>query len=146
MTQIILPIDFSDSTDLLLDAAINFAKKTNGKLHLIHIAPADLGFAIGDMGFQYFPEIEENEIKNELVQLNKLQEKVLKEGIACEHILKQGIAKDIILEFSEQKNADFIVMGSYGRSGIYDVVVGSLTKDLTKSSKIPVLVIPCHKG
>jgi nucleotide-binding universal stress UspA family protein len=29
-------------------------------------------------------------------------------------------------------------MGSHGRSGIYDVFVGSLTKDITKKSPIPV--------
>lgn len=145
MTNIILPIDFSDSTDKLLDTAINFAKKTNGKIHLIHVAPADLGFAIGDMGFQYFPEIEENEIKGELIQLNSLQQRVLAHDIECEHLLKQGSARDIILEYATEKNADYIVMGSHGRSGIYDVFVGSLTKDLTKSSPIPVLVIPCHE-
>ncbi|HAI80977.1 MAG TPA: universal stress protein, partial [Chryseobacterium sp.] len=35
-------------------------------------------------------------------------------------------------------------MGSHGRSGIYDVFVGSLTKELTRRSTIPVLVIPMH--
>lgn len=145
MTNIILPIDFSNSTDKLLEEAINFAKKTNGKLHLIHVAPADLGFVIGDMGFQYFPEIEENEIKGELLQLNALEQRVLAHHIECEHILKQGSANEIILEYAKEKNADYIVMGSHGRSGIYDVFVGSLTKDLTKNSPIPVLVIPCHE-
>ena len=66
------------------------------------------------------------------------------QGIDCEHLLRQGIAKDIILEYADTKNADFIVMGSHGRSGIYDIFVGSLTKSLTKNSTIPVLVIPIH--
>ncbi|MDO5616122.1 MAG: universal stress protein [Cruoricaptor ignavus] len=145
MTHIILPVDFSESTDVLLDGAIKFAKETNGKIFLIHVAPSDIGFAIGDMGFQYFPEVEQNEIREELNQLNQLQEKVISQGVTCEHILKQGDAKEIVLEYSKEKNADYIVMGSHGRSGIYDVFVGSLTKDLTKNSPIPVLVIPCHK-
>ncbi len=58
MTNIILPIDFSETTDILTDAAVKFAKESAGKIFLIHVAPSDLGFAIGDMGFQYFPEIE----------------------------------------------------------------------------------------
>ena len=37
-----------------------------------------------------------------------------------------------------------MVMGSHGRSGIYDVFVGSLTKELTRRATIPVLVIPIH--
>ncbi|MDQ8143101.1 MULTISPECIES: universal stress protein [Chryseobacterium] len=145
MINIILPVDFGEKTDQLVDGAVKFAKEVNGKICLIHVAPTDIGFAIGDMGYQYFPEVEENEIREELVLLNKINQKVLAHGVECEHILKQGIAKDIILEYSDLKNASYIVMGSHGRSGIYDVFVGSLTKGLTKSSKIPVLVLPIHE-
>lgn len=144
MINIILPVDFGEKTDQLIHGAVKFAKQVNGKICLIHVAPTDIGFAIGDMGYQYFPEIEENEIREELVLLNKINQKVLAQGVECEHILKQGIAKDIILEYADLKKADYIVMGSHGRSGIYDVFVGSLTKGLTKSSKIPVLVLPIH--
>jgi len=97
------------------------------------------------MGFQYFPEVEANEIREELVQLNKIEQRIIAQNVDCEHLLKQGIAKDIILEYCKKKNADYIVMGSHGRSGIYDVFVGSLTKGLTKDSHIPVLVLPIHE-
>ena len=145
MINIVLPVDFGKSTDRLIDGAVKFAKETNGKICLIHVAPADIGFAIGDMGFQYFPEVEQNEIKEELLQLNRLQQRILAENIDCEHLLKQGVAGDIILEYAREKNAGYIVMGSHGRSGIYDVFVGSLTKELTRRSQIPVLVIPIHQ-
>lgn len=144
MKNIILPIDFSETSEKLIEGAVHFAQELNGKVFLIHVAPADLGFAIGDMGFQYFPEIEKNEISHELQQLNEIQKKITAKGVSCEHLLKQGIATDIILEFASEKNADYIVMGSHGRSGIYDVFIGSLTKDITKKSSIPVLIIPCH--
>lgn len=145
MVNIVLPVDFGDKTEQLVEGAVKFAKQINGKIFLIHVAPSDIGFAIGDMGFQYFPEVEENEIREELVQLNKIQQRILAHDIDCEHILKQGIAKDIILEHAQDKNADFIVMASHGRSGMYDVFVGSLTKGITKDSKIPVLVLPIHE-
>lgn len=144
MINIVLPVDFGESTDKLVQGAVKFAQQMNGKICLIHVAPSDIGFAIGDMGFQYFPEVEQNEIKEELHRLNDLQTKISAQGVECEHLLKQGVAKDIILEYAESKKASYIVMGSHGRSGIYDVFVGSLTKELTKSSPIPVLVIPCY--
>lgn len=145
MINIVLPVDFGESTDRLIDAAVKFAGEINGKVCLIHVAPADIGFAIGDMGFQYFPEVEQNEIKEELLQLNRIQQRIIAQNIDCEHLLKQGVAGDIILEYAREKNAGFIVMGSHGRSGIYDVFVGSLTKELTRRSTIPVLVIPIHQ-
>lgn len=144
MNSIILPIDFSDKTNELIEGAVKFAKQVNGKIYLIHVAPTDIGFAMGDMGYQYFPEVEANEIRQELMQLNTMSQEIASQGIECNHILKQGIAKDIILEYAKDVNADFIVMGSHGRSGFYDVFIGSLTKGLTKSSPIPVVVIPIH--
>ena len=145
MTNIILPVDFGKTTDVLLGTAIKFAKEVNGRLCLIHVAPMDLGLAVGDIGMQYFPEIEQSEIREELLELNRLEQQAVAQGVDCEHLLKQGIPKDIILAYAEQKNAGYIVMGSHGRSGIYDVFIGSLTKELTKLSPIPVLVVPCHE-
>ena len=144
MINIILPVDFGDSTDALINGAIKFAKEIGGKLSLVHVAPADIGFAIGDMGFQYFPEVEQNEIKQELQSLNNLEQRILAEGVDCDHLLKQGVAGDIILDYAKEKNAAYMVMGSHGRSGMYDVFVGSLTKELTRRATIPVLVIPIH--
>ena len=128
-----------------MEGAVKFAKETNGRICLIHIAPMDIGFSVGDLGMQYIPEIEENEIKQELLEINALEQRIVAQGVDCEHLLKQGIAKEMILEYAREKKADYIVMGSHGRSGLYDVFIGSLTKELTKLSPIPVLVIPCHE-
>lgn len=144
MKTIIVPVDFSDTTDALVDYAITFAKDINAKIYLIHVAPSDIGFVIGDMGFQYFPQVEDNEIKYELQKLDLIEQRIIAQGVDADHLLKQGVASEIILEYATEKNANFIVMGSHGRSGIYDVFIGSLTKDLTKKSHIPVLVVPCH--
>ena len=145
MAVIILPVDFGKTTDKLVEGAVKFAKETNGRICLIHIAPMDIGFSVGDLGMQYIPEIEENEIKQELLEINALEQRIVAQGADCEHLLKQGIAKEMILEYAREKKADYIVMGSHGRSGLYDVFIGSLTKELTKLSPIPVLVIPCHE-
>lgn len=145
MAVIILPVDFGKTTDKLVEGAVKFAKETNGRICLIHIAPMDIGFSVGDLGMQYIPEIEENEIKQELLEINALEQRIVAQGVDCEHLLKQGIAKEMILEYAKEKKADYIVMGSQGRSGLYDVFIGSLTKELTKLSPIPVLVIPCHE-
>ena len=145
MAVIILPVDFGKTTDKLVEGAVKFAKETNGRICLIHIAPMDIGFSVGDLGMQYIPEIEENEIKQELLEINALEQRIVAQGVDCEHLLKQGIAKEMILEYAKEKKADYIVMGSHGRSGLYDVFIGSLTKELTKLSPIPVLVMPCHE-
>ena len=144
MKKIILPVDFSESTSKLMEYAIDFAKTVNAEITLIHVASSDKGFVVGDMGFQYFPDVEENEIRYELKELKKLEKYATEHGVTCNHILKHGIAGDTILEYANEINADYIVLGSHGRSGIYDVFIGSLTKEITKKSRIPVLVVPCQ--
>lgn len=145
MIKIVLPVDFGDSTEILINEAVKFAKEIGGKICLIHVAPSDIGFAVGDMGFQYFPEVEQNEIRQELKELNNIEQRIISQDVDCEHLLKQGDAGDIILEYAAEKKAGYIVLGSHGRSGIYDVFVGSLTKEITRRSPIPVLVIPVHE-
>lgn len=146
MRNIILPVDFSDATNKLLAGATKFAKEIGGTIHIVHIIPSDVGFAIGEMGFQYFPEVAEIEANEDYKRLTEISEKIKAEDIPCEFILKKGIPKEVILELAKEKNADYIVMGSHGRSGIYDIFVGSLTKELTKNSSIPVVVIPMHEA
>ena len=113
MKNIIVPIDFSDTSDLLLQGAIDFAKEINGKIHLLHVAPSDLGFAMGDMGFQYFPEIESSELSQELTALHLMEKKVMAFGVPCEHLLKKGGAAEIVLQYAQEKGAHYIVMGSH---------------------------------
>lgn len=144
MAIIILPVDFGRTTDKLVEGAVKFAKEIDGKICLIHIVAMDIGFSVGDLGIQYFPEIEQNEIKQELSEISALGQWITAQGVDCEYSLKRGVPKDIILNYVEQKGADYIVIGSHGRSGMYDVFIGSLTKELTRLSPIPVLVIPCH--
>lgn len=144
MKTIVLPLDFSEKSEYLVDEAVKFAKDSNAKISLIHVAPMDIGFAVGDMGFQYFPEVEQSEIKEELSKLNQFEQQIINQGITCTHILKQGDAGDVILDHAKEVNADYIVVGSHGRSGMYDLFIGSLTKAITKRSTIPVLVIPIH--
>lgn len=103
MINIVLPVDFGDKTEQLVEGAVKFAKQLNGRIFLIHVAPSDIGFAIGDMGYQYFPEVEQNEIREELVQLNKIEQRILAHDIDCEHLLKQGLAKETILEYAKAK-------------------------------------------
>lgn len=146
MKKIVLPVDFSDSTKKLITETIQFAKDINAEIALIHVASSDIGFVIGDMGYQYYPELEESEMKYELKELLKIEELIASFDVKCSHILKQGNPGDTILDYAEQEKADFISVGSHGRSGIYDVFIGSLTKEITRKSKIPVLVIPCFSA
>lgn len=142
MKSILLPIDFSEKSEYLIDKVTDFAKEINAKIFIIHVAPLDIGFAIGDMGFRYFPEVEESELKEELITLKKFEERIIANNVECDHILKQGDPSDTIIEYAREIAADYIAIGSHGRTGMYDLFIGSLTKAITRRAQRPVLVIP----
>lgn len=53
----------------------------------------------------------------------------------------EGEVVSAILGFAEQRDADVIVMGSHGRSGLSRLVLGSVAEGVVRRSPIPVLVV-----
>ena len=54
----------------------------------------------------------------------------------------EGFPETEILSIAKEWNADLIVMGTHGRSGLSKLFSGSLTDYIIKHSEIPVLVTP----
>ncbi|MDR2122845.1 MAG: universal stress protein [Flavobacteriaceae bacterium] len=142
MKSIIVPVDFSESTKYIIEEAIYYAKATQSKVYLLHVASLDLGFVIGDIGFQYLPELEEAGMKEETNELIKCEELLKKAGVDVEIIIKQGTPADIILKETAAKNANLIIMSSHGRGVFLEVILGSVSKNVIQKSKVPVLIVP----
>lgn len=51
-----------------------------------------------------------------------------------------GVAYEEILKFAKHQNADVIVMGTHGRSGIQRFFVGSVAEAVLRQSSCPVIV------
>lgn len=145
MRSIIVPVDFSESTAYIIEEAIYYAKAVHSKVYLLHVASLDLGFVIGDIGFQYLPELEEAGMKEETDELLKYEKKVKEAGVEVEIIVKQGAPSEIILKEAKAKETDLIIMGSHGRGVFMEAILGSVSKDVIKKAKVPVLIIPPKK-
>lgn len=139
MKKIIVPIDFSDHSQYALKVAADLAQKNNAEIFLLHML-----------------EITENLISRseiaggrELLFFMKLGEKRLEEamnqdflkGIKITPIIKHFKVFKEVSEVAEEIQADLIIMGSRGASGIKGALVGSNTEKVVRHSNIPVLVI-----
>lgn len=66
----------------------------------------------------------------------------LKEGgIEADGIVADGEADQVMLQTAEDKKADLIVVGSYGRTGLGRVLLGSNTERIIGNTHYPVLVV-----
>ena len=64
-----------------------------------------------------------------------------KEGLAYDAIIKQGYVSEEIVKTANGGKFDMIVIGSKGRSGLADLLLGSVTQKVVASAKPPVVVV-----
>ncbi|MDD3149228.1 MAG: universal stress protein [Candidatus Gastranaerophilales bacterium] len=75
--------------------------------------------------------------------LSKSQDILSKYNLSPANMLSlQGNAADVILNFIDENYFDLIVMGSHGREGVADFIIGSVSKRILDNSHLPVLIVP----
>jgi nucleotide-binding universal stress UspA family protein len=164
MKCILVPIDFSDVTPLVIDLARQLAKAFGAEIHLVHVKeltaaamPGTLGYGLAGMpelapmsgvpvpGFESMPEpIPEDE--GQKSKLAKWQQEIAQDGIEVSLHEPTGAVGEEILGQADELKADLIVMGTHGHSAVYNLLVGSATKGVLKHSTRPVLLVPAPKS
>ena len=61
--------------------------------------------------------------------------------IAWENRTEEGRPANKILEYAKAINADVIVMGTHGRSGLVQMLLGSVAEEVARAAPCPVLTI-----
>jgi nucleotide-binding universal stress UspA family protein len=164
MKRLLVPIDFSDVTPLVIDLARQVAKAFGAEIYLVHVkevtaaaAPGSLGYGLAGMpelapmsgvpipGFQAMPQaIPEDE--GQKSKLARWQQAITQDGIKVSLHEPTGAVAEEILDQADRLNADLIVMGTHGHGAMYNLLVGSATKGVLKHSTRPVLLVPAPKA
>ena len=63
------------------------------------------------------------------------------EGVKTEAIVKEGEPNKKILEVAREKGVDAIMLGTHGRKGFMNTVMGSITRKVIAEAFVPVIVI-----
>jgi len=61
--------------------------------------------------------------------------------LAHECVVRHGLVWDAISELIEQKEADLVVMGTHGRSGLDRLLMGSVAEEVFRQAPCPVMTI-----
>lgn len=62
-------------------------------------------------------------------------------GVEVREVVLDGCPSNEIIKFAESNNADLIVMGTLGVSGLEKFLIGSVAEKVVRGSKVPVLVV-----
>lgn len=139
MKKIIVPVDFSDHSEYALETAASIARKHNSELivlHMLELSNAVMTASLNTLNEEsvFFLKIAEQKFEAFL-------DKPYLEGINVTPIVKHFKVWSEVNEVAIDNDANLIIMGSHGTSGIKEAIVGSNTEKVVRHSDIPVLVI-----
>lgn len=142
MKKILVPTDFSDNATKAIDYAVVLAGKANAEIILLNVfTNVDTAFSNRKI---IINEYNKSLAENLMVQLKELQDiiTVNNSTIKLTNKLYKGEIQDSILQCAADENADLIIMGTQGASGLKKILIGSTTAGIIGNTTVPVLVIP----
>jgi nucleotide-binding universal stress UspA family protein len=151
--KILVPLDGSEHSLKALETAIQIAKKFSGKITLIHIYSVTVSSVImpepttlTPSGVPVMTPAEASKIveatrKAGASILTDGEQKVKSEGIQVETLLVEGQVVHEIVKTAKEGNFELIAMGARGISKIREILLGSVSDGVIRSTPCPVLVV-----
>jgi nucleotide-binding universal stress UspA family protein len=134
-TRILVPIDFSASSNATLDYARQMAARFGARLYLLHVLENDfLRPTVAD------PQAVEAAILRQLRERLTLEERL--RG-AEPVVVRSDALADAIVTYARSADIDLIVMGTHGRSGLAHLLKGSVAERVVR--KAPCMVLTGHE-
>lgn len=153
---IIIALDYSSSAKQVAEKGYELAQLLHAETILLHVIEEVAYYASSGydpiMGFGGFINVNYmapgamQQIETEAANyLNKIKD-LLKDSRIQSLVIKGNIT-ETILKMAHTHKANLIVLGTHGRKGIEQVLLGSTANSMLKHSEIPLLIIPTkHKN
>jgi universal stress protein A len=132
---IVVPIDFSEYQQPVLDLATSLARASDARLVIVHVA--DPARTYGESSV--YAEVAEPQ--RELMAGKLRQVRPHSPDVDFEHRYLTGTPADAIVDCAKELNADYVVMGTHGRTGISRVLMGSVAEAVVREAPCPVMTI-----
>src|SRR5687767_1295173 len=122
--RILVPTDFTETSDRALDFALELARKFDASITLVHVyqIPA-MGFADG--GYIAGAEVAAQLSTAGQKRLDALVESKKTSGVPMKAVLREGVAWEDVNALAKEIDAHLIVIGTHGRRGLARALLGS---------------------
>ena len=131
--KIAVALDFSENDTKLLASAIGQARQDT-RFILIHVVESATTLLLGNETADY--ESQKDKERLDLF-VNQLKEK----GFEAEAILGFRHSAKEIIRIVKEENADMLVLGAHGHTGLKDFIYGATINAVRHELKIPVLIV-----
>lgn len=141
ISNIIVPTDFSEAATQAMQYALSLANKLKASVHVLHINQvAMVDTTMPAETYQMFVKEIEDQTQD---QFKKLEKEILDaSGVTYTCHSKYGFVADEICDFALKQEADLIILGTTGASGMSEILFGSNASSVVSKTQTPVMVIP----
>ena len=145
--NILIAIDDSETSRCALDEAINIAKATNAKLHIVHVADEVL------LGMHQRTVSTKLNLDHAMAAIRSAGVTILEDaraaasGIEAETILLETMKRrvsEMLIDKSRELGCDLIVIGRHGQRGLARLILGSVAEQVAKIADASVLLVRKH--
>lgn len=143
--KIMVPVDFSETSNHATGHAAWLAETTRAELILVHVMPQSTLYFETPEPF-VLPD-DEAALRREAEDKLKLLARELNEKHTLNtrfHVLHGRISFELI-DFATQEKADLIMMGTHGAKGLEEILIGSNAQHLVSRAPCPVITFQKEK-
>jgi nucleotide-binding universal stress UspA family protein len=142
--SILCSVDMSEASHLALLHAVNWARRLGVHLSVLTVMP-EVGWLSAVMRTGQMTGAQEAYERLWQEEFDRLLEGTEFHGVSWERQFRRGKPPTQILEAAKQSQADLIVMGSSGRTGLARMVLGSTTQWVFEHLPCSLLVVKAEQ-
>ena len=140
LTTILVPTDFSESSQVAFEYGRQLARDFNAELRLVHVINPH-AYPFGDQYLALDPAQLLQETKD--AAQRRMRSMAVKDNPQYSvQVIYGSPAVEICNAANE--DVDLIVISTHGRTGLGHLLIGSVTENVVRYAHCPVLVIPSH--
>ena len=134
--NIIVGVDFSESSHNAMRHGVSLALKTGAELHLVWVkTPGVANNVTDDGGDNYIHKVQAS------LEEWKKECKMEAPDIEVNTVILEGKVHIEILKYASNQSIPIVVMGTHGTSGFEEGYIGNNANRLIKESKVPILIM-----
>jgi len=138
--RILVPVDFSEHARPVIEWASHLAEEHGSQVILLHAYHLPVEFQ--QLEGAYLPQDFWANVKSEAEeQLAGYARELEGRGIRVETVVREGYPATVIEEEAVRQEADLIVIGTRGLSGLKHLLLGSIAERVVQKSPCPVLTV-----
>jgi nucleotide-binding universal stress UspA family protein len=144
---ILVATDFSEMAAKAVETAVEFAKKFDAQLILLHAYKVEIPMAspMTAGGYALPAGFFEQLGQHAQAQVESTAKEIEARGVPTIGIAVEKSAALAIIEEAKSRPADLIVMGTRGLTGIKHIALGSVADRVVRMAPCPVLTVGLHK-